>query len=163
MISRTQKIDEIIPLFKTYLGYMSRFFEIHHFDSWVQGAIKNLTQYALKNDRHLYISKQTGTIIGFALVSKHLRFNTDGYAVADFFIHAPHTGKGHGRRLAEHIFLQFPGHWEVAVTSKNDSGMMFWDKVLTAVTNDNFLKQTNTTFNGTGFLFNTMDERQILR
>ncbi|MDA3791899.1 MAG: hypothetical protein PF503_25810 [Desulfobacula sp.] len=34
MITRIKTINEIKPIFREYLKYMSQFFEITHYDSW---------------------------------------------------------------------------------------------------------------------------------
>jgi predicted acetyltransferase len=158
MITRIETIDEIKPIYREYLDYMGQFFEIHDFDSWCKGALKNLQLYSIADDRHIFILKESEPIIGFALVNKHFRFNTDGFAVAEFYIHKNHEKKGYGHKLAEHVFAQFTGNWEVAVTLKNKSALVFWEKVVSSYTDGMFIKKRADSFSGYGFLFNTMDE-----
>lgn len=155
MIARIKTIDEIKPIFRAYLDHMSRFFKIDNYDSWCEGALKNLQLYSTAEDRHVYILKESESIIGFALVNKHLRFNAGGFAVADFYIQKGHERKGYGRKLAEHVFAQFPGNWEVAVTLKNSSALVFWKQVVSSYTHDKFVKKRKPSFSGYGFLFNT--------
>ena len=150
MIARIETIDEITPIFREYLAYMSKFFVIADYDSWCEGALKNLQLYSIKDDRHIYSIKESESIIGFAFVNKHLRFNNDGFAVAEFYIQKDHQRKGYGRRLAEHVFAQFPGHWEVAVTLKNNSARVFWKQVVSSYT---FVEKRKSSFSGYGFLF----------
>ncbi|MCD4674497.1 MAG: GNAT family N-acetyltransferase [Desulfobacula sp.] len=155
MITRIKIIDEIKSVYREYLDYMSRFFKIYDFNSWCKGALKNLQLYSIADDRHIYILKESESIIGFALVNKHFRFNTDGFAVAEFYIQKNHERKGYGRKLAEHVFAQFTGNWEVAVTLKNKSGILFWEQVVTSYTNGKFIKKKNASFSGYGFVFNS--------
>jgi predicted acetyltransferase len=155
MITRTDTIDDIKPIFREYLNYMRQFFDITHPASWCEGALKNLHRYVMAEDRHIYTLKASGTIIGFAMVNHHLRFNSDGMAVAEFYIQKGHGRKGYGRRLAEHVFGQFPGHWEVAVTRTNTSALMFWEQVVSSYTTGHYLKKQLSSFNGYGFVFNT--------
>ncbi len=154
MIERLESIDEIKPLFIEYLDYMSQFFEITDFDSWCKGALKNLKVYSTAKDRHIYTLKKSKAIIGFAFVNKHLRFNNDGFAIAEFYIQKKYAKKSYGRKLAEHIFGQFPGNWEVAVSLKNNSALVFWKHVISSYTYDKFIQQNHSSFNGYGFLFN---------
>ncbi len=154
MIARIETIDEIKPIFKEYLAYMSQFFAIADYDSWREGALKHLQLYPIKNDRHIYIIKESESIIGFAFVNKHLRFNNDGFAVAEFYIQKNHERKGYGRRLAEHVFAQFPGNWEVAGTLKNKSARVFWKQVVSSYTHYKFIEKRKSSFSGYGFLFN---------
>ena len=159
MITRTEIIDEMKPIYREYLGYMSQFYKIHNFDSWCKGALKNLQLYPIADDQHIYILKKSESIIGFALVNKHLRFNNDGFAMAEFYIQKRYDGKGHGRRLAEHVFEQFTGNWEVAVTFKNKSALLFWEQVVSSYTNGKFIKKGFSSFKGYGFIFNTAVEQ----
>jgi len=154
MIKKIEKIDPIKPLFKEYLNYMSQFYEINNYDSWCKGALKNIQLYSVSKNRHVYILKQSEFLVGFALVNKHLRFNTEGCAIAEFYIKKEYKGKGYGRKLAEHVFSQFPGNWEVAVSLKNSSAQFFWQQVIASYTYDKFKKKKISSFNGYGFLFN---------
>ncbi|MCD4721722.1 MAG: GNAT family N-acetyltransferase [Desulfobacula sp.] len=163
MITRIETIDEIKPIYREYLDYMSQFFEIHDFDSWCKGALKNLQHYLIADDRYIYILKESESIIGFALVNKHFRYNNDGFAVAEFYIQKDHERKGHGHKLAEHIFAQFTGNWEVAITLKNKAALVFWEQVVSSYTNGKFIKKRTDSFKGYGFIFNTADKSRILQ
>jgi predicted acetyltransferase len=154
MIVRIENIDEIKPIYGEYLNYMSQFFEINDHNSWYESALKNLQRYSAEDDRHVYILKESESIIGFALVNKHLRFNNDGFAVAEFYIQKKHERKGYGRRLAEHVFEQFSGNWEVAVSLKNNSAREFWEQVVSSYTNGKFVEKRTSSFSGNGFVFN---------
>ena len=100
------------------------------------------------------ILKESEIIIGFALVNKHLRFNHDGFAIAEFYIQKDHERNGCGRRLAEYVFAQFPGNWEVAVSLKNNSALAFWKQVVSSYTYGKFIEKKTCSFSGYGFLFN---------
>lgn len=152
---RIETIDEIKPIFSEYLDFMSQFFKIYNYDSWCKGAFKNLQKYSMADDRYILVIKESGSIFGFALVNQHLRFNSSGLAVAEFYIKKNYAKTGHGRNLAEYIFHKFPGHWEVAVTSTNKSALIFWEKVVSSYTDGNFIKKEKDSFNGYGFIFNT--------
>lgn len=154
MITRLENTDCIIPIFKEYLEYMSHYFVVNDHDSWCNGALKNLNKYSTDPDRFIYVVKASGLIIGFSLVNKHLRFNKDGFAVAEFYIQKAYARKRAGSRLAEYVFEQFPGNWEVAVTSNNHSAGTFWKQVVSAYTHDNYSEKVINTFDGCGFLFN---------
>lgn len=154
MISRLDGIEEFKPIFQLYLAHMSQFFEIRHFDAWCEGAMNKLPLYLETDDRHIYILKMLNNIIGFSLINQHLRFNTDGFAIADFFVQKEYEGAGYGRQLAEHVFSRFPGNWEVAVSRKNKNALSFWNRVVSSYTNGNFIREQKTSFRGYGILFN---------
>ncbi|MCP4671095.1 MAG: GNAT family N-acetyltransferase [Desulfobacula sp.] len=154
MIVELKSIDKIKPIFKEYLNYMSQFFEIYDQASWCEGALKNLQRYRVKNDHHIYVLMESEFLIGFAFVNKHLRFNNDGFAIAEFYIQKKYNRKGYGRRLAEHVFAQFIGEWEIAVSLKNNLARKFWKKVLSSYTNDKFMEKKTNSFNGYVLIFN---------
>jgi len=154
MIVRIETIDEIKPIFREYLNYMSQFFEINDHDSWCEGALKHLQRYSVEDDQHIYILMKSESIIGFTLVNKHLRFNNDGFAIAEFYIKKEHKRKGYGRKLAEYVFAQFSGNWEVAVSLKNNSAREFWKQVVSSYTDGKFIEKETCSFSGYGFVFN---------
>jgi predicted acetyltransferase len=154
MIVKIETIEEIKPIFIEYLNYMSQFFDINDHDSWCEGALKNLQQYSVEHDRHIFILIESESIIGFALINKHFRFNHDGFAIAEFYIQKEHERKGYGRKLAEHVFSQFCGNWEVAVSLKNNLARDFWKQVVSSYTGGKFMEKRRVSFDGYGFLFN---------
>ena len=153
MIARLEIIEEIIPIFREYLGWMRQFYTIYNFDSWCEGGLKNLQDYSMAEDRLIYVLKESESIIGFALVNQHLRFNHDGFAMAEFYIQKNHGRSGQGRRLAEYIFARYPGSWEVAVTLKNNDALVFWKQVVSSYTSGKFMEKKKASFKGSGFLF----------
>ncbi|MFH1645005.1 MAG: GNAT family N-acetyltransferase [Candidatus Omnitrophota bacterium] len=154
MITKIDALDELKPIFREYLNYISQFFEINDHKAWCEGAFKTLQRYLIEDDWHIYILREADSIIGFALINNRLRFNDDGLAVADFYIQKEHNRKGYGRKLAEHIFTQFPGNWEVAVSVKNSLALAFWRQVVSAYNYGEFVEKKASSFNGYGFLFN---------
>ncbi len=153
MITRLETCDPLIALYPEYLAHMSRFFTIKHCDAWIEGALKNLHGCVLAEERQAYMVQESGAVIGFALINQHLRFNSKGFAVAEFYIQKLHEKRGHGRKLAEHLFEALPGPWEVAVTSTNHKALKFWKKVVTAFTLGKFKQADKAGF--AGFVFDT--------
>ncbi|NNF97857.1 MAG: GNAT family N-acetyltransferase [Desulfobacteraceae bacterium] len=154
MIARIESIDEIRPIYREYLAYISQYYDIKDYRPWRDTALEHLRRYAIEADRYIYIVKKLRLLIGFALVNQHLRFNTDGLAVAEFYIQKDHSRKGYGRKLAEHVFSEFSGNWEVAVTLKNSSAALFWKQVVETYTHGKFMEKRKPSFNGYGFIFN---------
>ncbi|MCP3875170.1 MAG: GNAT family N-acetyltransferase [Desulfobacteraceae bacterium] len=153
MISQIKTIEEIKPIFKTYLGYMGQIYNIAHLDAWRDNAMKNLQDASKTDHKLIYSLKQSGTIIGFAQMNKHLRFNNEGLAIAEFYIQKDHQRKGHGRRLAEHVFELFPGHWEISVAINNNLALEFWKQVVSSYTFDKFIEKRKASINTCGLLF----------
>ncbi len=154
MITQTKNIDQIKPIFKEYLKIINQFYNITNFEPWCEKAVKNLS-IRMKNKEHTIIElKKQNIIIGFAIINSHLRFNTHGQAISEFYIQRDHTRIGNGRRLAEHAFDKFPGTWEIAVDSHNHGAQHFWKKVVSKYTGDEFTEKKNQKFDGFGYLFN---------
>ena len=154
MITKLESIHKIKPIFLEYLNYISQFFDISDHKPWCERALKNLHRYSVEDGHYSYILVKSDSIIGFALINKHFRFNSDGLAVADFYLQKGYARKGNGRKLAEHVFAQFPGNWEVAVSSKNISAQKFWKQVISSYTCGKFREKTACSFSGFGFVFN---------
>jgi len=152
--AQIKTIEEILSIYKVYLKYMSRFLGISDYGPWQAVALKNLKRYLIEDDRHIFILKTDDSVIGFALINKHLRFAKDGFAIAEFFIQKKYGKKGYGRKLAEYIFIQYPGNWEIAVALNNHSARKFWKQVLASYTGGDFTEKIKPSFNGSGFLFN---------
>lgn len=153
LITRTDTIEAIIPIFREYLMGMSRFYKIMDIHSWCEGALKKLQKYSRANDRLIYILKESESIIGFAFVNQHFRFNHDGFAISEFYVQKEYERQGCGRRLAEYVFAQHPGNWEVAVSSNNKCALLFWKKVVLSYTSGDFMEKKISSFRGDGFLF----------
>lgn len=154
MIFQTKEIEEIIPIFKLYLSYMSQFYGIENVSAWQDKAVENLEKYVVHEDYLMFVLRKSYGIIGFAMVNRHLRFNTSGWAVAEFYIKKNHEKQGYGRRMAEHIFSQLPGNWEVAVSKQNASAQLFWKNVISAYTSGEFAEKRKSSIDEKGFLFN---------
>jgi predicted acetyltransferase len=157
MIARIQTIEEIVPIFTQYLGCVGKFYEIYDFNAWCGTALKNLKRDFLSADQQIYGLTKSGDIIGFAQVNKHLRFNKDGVAIAEFYIGKDHARRGWGRKLAEHVFAQYSGNWEVAVSANNGGGLLFWQQVICAYTSGKYMEKKHVVFKGNGFLFNNKE------
>jgi len=138
VISKTDDIEKILPVFKTYLEKMHPFYNISNVNAWKDKAVKNLQTAGKTKKPVIYTLKHSNTITGFIMVNKHLRFNREGLAVAELFVREDDRRKGAGTRLAEHVFEQFPGHWEIAVTRTNKDALIFWKQVISAYTSGQF-------------------------
>lgn len=50
--------------------------------------------------------------------------------MGEFFLISKFQGKGIGREVAEMVFTQFPGTWEVSQIPENAGAVVFWEKVV---------------------------------
>ncbi len=153
MITQTKNIDQIKPIFEEYLEIINQFYNIKYFKPWCEKAVKNLSIRAHNKEHKILELKKENIIIGFAIINKHLRFNSDGLAISEFYIQKSHAKTGNGRRLAEYAFDKYPGPWEIAVDSHNHAAHHFWKKVVSKYTTDKFIEKQNQKFDGIGYLF----------
>ena len=153
MITRIDDIDEIKPVYEEYMAHMSRYFDIEDRESWRNDAMQYLQLYSSDNDRIAYVLNGSGKMAGFALMNQYLRFNNDGFAVAEFYIRKGYGGNGFGRLLAEYAFSRFSGNWEVAVASKNEAARIFWQKAVDSYTGGQFTTVMDASYDGIGYLF----------
>lgn len=153
MISKLETMEDIFPLYTDYLQGMSQYYHIHDIDGWQETALKNLKKNGNSTDNPVFVIEESNEIIGFAMVSTHFRFNDQGRAIAEFHIQKDHGSNGYGRSLAEFVFDQFPGQWEVALTLKNTRAMGFWKQVVSSYTSGDFVEKNKPSTDMYGFLF----------
>ena len=153
MNTKHSEKNEILSLFKDYMYFMRQFFEINDTDAWISTAMNYLDSYATGTDRHIFALNNASVPIGFAMLNNHLRFNKEGFAIAEFYIDTQHQANGHGRELAEFVFCQFPGHWEVAVTRGNENAEKFWRQTISNYTGGKYREWKIDIYDGSGFSF----------
>jgi predicted acetyltransferase len=58
--------------------------------------------------------------------------------IGEFFVVAKFQGKGVGHQVAEKIFDQFPGTWEVRQMLAKQPAIDFWRRVIASYTHGKF-------------------------
>ncbi|MDD9301234.1 MAG: hypothetical protein HUK40_02370 [Desulfobacter sp.] len=140
---------------------MSQYYHIQNLDKWLETALKNLKKNKDLRRHPVFIIRGSNEVKGFAMVTTHLGFNTQGRAIAEFYIPEAHEKKGWGRALAEHAFDGFKGPWEVGLSLKNTRAMGFWKQVISSYTSGEFTEKTQPDTDTYGFLFNTKNGQNI--
>ena len=133
---------------------MKQYVEIEDLQAWKKGASEYLSLYGSEPERSIYmlsISKFEQS--GFALVNRSYRFNNTGSVMSQFYISPENQSQGLGRVLANHIFAEHPGEWEVCVISANTIGFQFWESVISTYTKGRYSVQSKADYNGHGFTF----------
>ena len=153
MIYQTKDIGQVRPLFKKYMWYMKRYFDVEDVPAWIDRANIYLDLYKTESDRRVYVFCSTSEISGFALVNRFCRFNSGGNTIAEFYIVPEKQRKGHGGELAEYVFAEQPGLWEVCVSSANKGGYTFWRNVISDYTNEGYRVQSKKSYYGKAFTF----------
>jgi predicted acetyltransferase len=154
MIIRTDNIDWVKPLFKQYMWHMKQYYEINDVSRWIEQANMYYDLYRTDRDRLVYVTVINNELSGFALVNSVCSFNQTGRSIAEFYIQPEKHNHGYGRELAEYVFEQHPGQWEIRVTSRNKGAFTFWSKIVEHYMGINFSVQSKESYDGQAFLFN---------
>lgn len=111
------------------------------YEQELTGEIKNykyLDNYFSKEDHFPFFISTDGTISGFVLVNSYCIATNGSKSISEFFIHEEYRRKGIGKAAAMKTFDMFPGKWEIRQLSTNLNGHMFWKKVISEYTKNNF-------------------------
>ena len=121
-------------------------------DNGLYEISKYFDLYFKEDNRHPYILKCNDDVAGFALV----RFNEDNhYEIGEFFVLDKYRKLGSGTYMAKEIFSKYHGDWEIRVLLKNKIAQEFWRKVVTDVSNGNYIEKLIRNNSRLGFFFNS--------
>lgn len=154
-VSTTKDIDNVKPLFERYMWHMKEYLDIEDVHAWIRAANKYFELYRTDDNRDMYVVSTSDELYGFALVGPPKRFNSEGKAIVDFYILPDYQRQGHGTKLARYAFSQYHGLWEVCVLAKNTNAGKFWGETIAKITNNQYSRQTNDSYEGAGFTFRT--------
>lgn len=96
---------------------------------------KYIDLYWTQEERHPYILKCDGKLVGFVLE----RLNEDGMnEIAEFFVLNKYRNHGAGTFMANEMFKKHKGKWEIRTLLKNKRAQEFWREVVKSVSNENY-------------------------
>ena len=107
---------------------------------------KDFSFYWKESNHYPFLIKVDDEIAGFALVNKKGTTSDVDWDMGEFFVISKFQGKGVGRFVAERIFDQFPGVWEVRQIPENKGAVDFWEKVIRTYTHGKFEKAQKVIF-----------------
>jgi predicted acetyltransferase len=91
--------------------------------------------YFTKPHRDCWYLRADGKLAGFALIDDDFAVGGDSeYSMGEFFVIPKYRRLGAGRFLAETLFNQYPGKWEVGFHPHNIASVKFWTKVISEYT-----------------------------
>jgi predicted acetyltransferase len=96
--------------------------------------------YWTEDTRYPFFIKVDGIYAGFVLINEHCHVLKDpgSKTIAEFFVMKKYRRKGIGKRVAFQAFNKFPGQWEVLQHGENEPSKLFWRKVISEYTNNNY-------------------------
>ncbi len=119
------------PLLENLLElYIHDFSEFHGVALGADGRFRypDLPLYWLEPERHPFLARMDGDLAGFALVRKTA--SIDGskavWDMAEFFVLRGMRRRGVGTELAQAVWAEFPGAWQVRVMQSNQRARLFW-------------------------------------
>lgn len=139
-----QKDEEPVlkHLLELYLYDFTEFLDLDVQDDGTFGY-KYLPHYWTESGRYPFIVSVDGKWAGFVLVRFIQEEGKEAYySVAEFFVMKKYRGLGLGKKMAVHVFDQFPGKWEVTQFEKNVPAQRFWRKVIAEYTGGKFEERT---------------------
>lgn len=91
-----------------------------------------LSLYWTERGRYPFLVKVDGNLAGFALVQKgsQISGSEDVWDVTEFFIARGYRRRGIGIRVAQQLWKQYPGKWEVRVIGRNEKAKRFWSRAV---------------------------------
>ncbi|MCE5293612.1 MAG: GNAT family N-acetyltransferase [Chlamydiales bacterium] len=89
-----------------------------------------------------FLIRYKGELAGFVIVDKKGSDDTIDFNIAQFYILRKFKGKGLGAFVARECFDVFRGVWEVMVMPQNTGAYQFWNKTITAYTNNTATQYT---------------------
>jgi predicted acetyltransferase len=143
-ISRTiSEVDvEIVSALPAQEPILANLLELyaHDFSEFVElklGAdgrfgYKHLPLYWTESDRYPFLVIANGHFAGFVFVRRgsEISCDTDVWDIAEFFIVRGFRRLGIGMRVAQEIWIKFPGKWEVRVMDRNPKARVFWERAI---------------------------------
>lgn len=81
--------------------------------------------YWIEMDRHPYLLRSDGTLVGFALVRAG-----EPHDMAEFFVTRMHRGTGVGANAARQVFQLHPGEWQTRQMPTNTRATDFWRRAI---------------------------------
>lgn len=94
--------------------------------------------YFTAENRRAFLIKVDDELAGFVLLHKQIKDDKFCWNMGEFFVLARFQGKGIGAQIANKIWQQFQGVWEVSVIPENTPAYVFWKRVIAAYTNEQF-------------------------
>lgn len=113
-------------------------------------AFGNLSRFWKDDDKYAFVVRADHHLAGFVLID-NIGVNTVvDYNITEFFILQKYRRKGVGAYVAERIFDQFRGDWEVMQAPSHKAARMFWRKVIAKYTSGSYEESTEVSKNHGG-------------
>ncbi len=100
-----------------------------------------------------YIVRVDQQLGGFVLIDNEVVIEDNERSLTEFFVLRKYRRKGVGRAVAQRVFDELPGKWEVRVIAANTPAQGFWRRVISDYTGGRFDEREFTNDDWTGPVF----------
>jgi predicted acetyltransferase len=118
--------------------YAHDFSEFHELELGPDGRFgyPALPLYWRDPHRHPFLVRSEGHWVGFVFVVRGSPLSEDEtiWDMAEFFVARRYRRHGVGTQVAQKIWQQFPGPWEVRVLASNRAAHSFWEQAIAVFT-----------------------------
>ena len=96
----------------------------------------DLPLYWTEPGRHPFLFRSDGKVAGFALVTRGSRVSgrETVWDMTEFFVVRGYRRCGVGTQLAQEVWRQLPGVWEIRVMQSNIPASNFWERAISTFT-----------------------------
>ncbi len=98
----------------------------------------DLKIYFTEENRQAFLIKVGEELAGFVLLRKQNKEEKVCWEISEFFVFGKFQGKGIGEQIAQDIWKQFPGFWQLSIIPENTPAYGFWKYVIAKYTNQRF-------------------------
>ncbi len=118
-------------LFEHYAHDMSEWFDL---DVQPDGRFAFDVSKFWAGDSEVFVARDGAAIVGFAIIGP-------GFDMREFFVLRKYRRRGVGRGMADSIWNQRPGPWQVRVLEANRPAVPFWRAAIAAHTGGLFTEE----------------------
>lgn len=132
--SNASCIDNLMQL---YAYDASEWYPIH-LEANGRFKLRPVTRFWTEANQHPFLIRVNGALAGFAVVDGEVVDPASQWDMGYLFVARRFRGQGIGRLVAQQLFAQFRGRWEVYQLVENKTAIQFWRSVISAYTNAKF-------------------------
>lgn len=135
LVAATREQESVVGnLLELYAHDFSEFRELNIGEDGRYGY-GPLPLYWGSNERRPFLVRIGGKLAGFVLVKKgsEVSANKEVWDLAEFFILRGFRRRGAGTAVAQEVWRQLPGRWEVRVMESNLIAYKFWGRAIAKV------------------------------
>ena len=150
MLEEIKDQEKLERLLQIYLHDVSLYFPIDFDSEKVMYVYDDITKYFEDNNYKAFYIKYNNNIAGFILLDIVNNVNV----IQEMFVLNNYKKQGLGKKAVTEIFDMFKGDWLIKVLPLSKQAEMFWTKVISEYTNNNYEEERIGKYNRLVLTFN---------